>query len=303
MSKHTFGSVDVHTYPLPPAGFDPLQASTEELERHGFPRRPDPVASPHASARWVKAMGQYGGFEHIEPQFNALEHRQRPNARTAPGTQGQVNATSSNWSGSVLFIGAGDTFTWMFGSWSVPHAYATPNFNGTEYSSAWLGLDGDGSNDVMQAGTETDSDGTCYAWFEWFPNFSIGINNFPIVPGDVVSLLICATDSTDCFVSFGNLTSMQYTSFSFTAPAGTTLVGNCAEAVVERPGVNGALAELPRYGEVFFDDTTAYSANGGTFPIGLGTPISMVADDGTTVISAPTFEADTDSFKVSYTGP
>jgi hypothetical protein len=29
----------------------------------------------------------------------------------------------------------------------------------------------------------------------------------------------------------------------------------------------------------------------------------MVADDGSTVISAPTFEADTDAIKVSYTGP
>jgi hypothetical protein len=203
----------------------------------------------------------------------------------------------------VLFIGDGDTFTWMFGAWTVPHAYPSPATSGTEYSSAWLGLDGDGSGDVMQAGTETDSDGTCYPWFEWYPNYSIGISNFPVVPGDVVSLLLCATSTTTCYVSFGNLTSKQYTSFSFSAPDGTTLVGNCAEAVVERPGVNGALAELPRYGEVFFDDTVAYSAKGGSFPIGLGTPISMVADDGTTVISAPTFEADTDSIKVSYTGP
>ena len=104
-------------------------------------------------------------------------------------------------------------------------------------------------------------------------------------------------------MSIGNLTSKQYTNFAFSAPAGTTLVGNCAEAVVERPGVGGGLAELPRYGEVFFDDTNAYSANGLTCPIGLGTAISMVADDGVTVISAPTFEADTDAFKVSYTGP
>jgi hypothetical protein len=73
--------------------------------------------------------------------------------------------------------------------------------------------------------------------------------------------------------------------------------------VVERPGVNGQLAELPRYGEVFFDDTTAYSANGVAYPIGVGTPMSMVADDGVTVISAPTFEGDSDAIKVSYTGP
>jgi hypothetical protein len=185
---------------------------------------------------------------------------------------------------------------------TVPHAYPAPGFAGTEYSSAWLGIDGDGSSDVMQAGTETDSDGTCYAWFEWFPNFSIAISNFPVSPGDVISLVLCATNPTTAWMSIGNLTSKTYTNFAFSAPARTMLVGNCAEAIVERPTVNNVLAQLPRYGEVFFDDTNAYSANGLTCPIGLGTSISMVADDGVTVISAPTFEADTDAFKVAYAG-
>ena len=107
----------------------------------------------------------------------------------------------------MLFIGGGDRFSWISGSWTVPHTYPTPGFAGTEYSSAWLGIDGDGSPDVMQAGTETDSDGSCYAWFEWFPNFSIGINNFPVTPGDVISLLLCATSPTTAWMSMGNMTS------------------------------------------------------------------------------------------------
>jgi Peptidase A4 family len=303
MPKQTIGSVEIHTFPLPPEGFDPLAAAPEELERYGFPRRPDHQQMPHEAAKWVTAFRRYPRLQHITPEFRPLEHRHDLNKRTKKGTEGEVNATSLNWSGSVLFIGSGDSFTWIYGSWTVQHVYQSPVTGGTEYSSAWLGLDGDGSGDVMQAGTETDSDGTCYAWFEWFPNFSIAISNFPVVPGDVVSLLLCATSPTTAFASMGNLTAEYYTSFSFSAPPGTSLAGNCAEAVVERPGVNGQLAELPRYGEVFFDDTTAYSANGVAYPIGLGTPISMVADDGVTVISAPTFEADTDAIKVSYTGP
>lgn len=303
MPKQTIGSVEINTFPLPPEGFDPLAATAEELQQYGFPRRPDHQEMPHAAAKWVTAFRRYPQLKHITPEFKALEHRHDLNKRTEKGTEGLVNATSFNWSGSVLFIGGGDSFTWIYGSWTVPHVYQSPVTGGTEYSSAWLGLDGDGSGDVMQAGTETDSDGTCYAWFEWFPNFSIGISNFPVTPGDVVSLLLCATSSTTAWMSIGNLTSMYYTNFSFSAPAGTALVGNCAEAVVERPGVNGQLAELPRYGEVFFDDTTAYSANGVAYPIGVGTPMSMVADDGVTVISAPTFEGDSDAIKVSYTGP
>jgi hypothetical protein len=257
---------------------------------------------PDAAAKWVKAFRQYAEFEHITPEFEAMEHRHAPNERTEKGTEGILNATSSNWSGSVLFVGGGDHFTWITGRWSVPHAYPTPGSAGTQYSSAWLGIDGDGSPDVMQAGTETDSNGTCYAWFEWYPNFSAKIANFPVSTGDVISLVLCATSTTAAWMSIGNMTSKKYTSFSFSAPSGATLVGNCAEAVVERPTVGGVLAQLPRYGEVFFDETTAYTANGLSCPIGLGTAISMVADDGSTVISTPIFEADTEDLEVSYSG-
>lgn len=171
MPKQTIGSVEIHTFPLPPEGFDPLVAAPEELERYGFPRRPDYQQMPHEAAKWVTAFRRYPRLKHITPEFRPLEHRHDLNKRTGKGTEAEINATSSNWSGSVLFIGGGDSFSWISGSWTVPHVYQSPVTGGTEYSSAWLGLDGDGSGDVMQAGTETDSDGTCYAWFEWFPNF------------------------------------------------------------------------------------------------------------------------------------
>lgn len=303
MSTHTFGSMTVKTFPAPAAGFDPTRASDEELERHGFPTRPGAVGDPAAAAQWTTTFGRYAGLEHLVPEFTPMEHRERPNLRSVDGSRGQVDATSHNWSGSVLFMSSDDTFTRMRGQWSVPHAYPGPNATGTEHSSAWLGLDGDGSDDVMQAGTETDSDGSCYAWFEWFPNFSIRIKNLPVAAGDVVALTLSAVSDTECHLTMGNLTSMKATTFSFSAPKGTTLAGNCAEAIMERPSINGKLAELPRYGEVFFDRTVAYSTSSRAYPIGVGTPISMVANDGTTVISAPEFDADTDAFKTAYTGP
>ena len=254
---------------------------------------------PQAAAKWVNAFSRYSKFKHITPKFKLLPHHHGLNRRTQKGTVGDVNATSENWSGSVLFIGSGDSFKWISGSWTVPHAY--PTTKSTTIASVWLGIDGDGSPDVMQAGTDTLADGTIWPWFEWFPAYPVGIDNFPVSPGDVIYLLLCATSSTTAWMSIGNLTSMQYTNLSFSAPDGTTLVGNCAEAVVERPGIPSVV--LPRYGEVFFDDTTAWTANGLGFDIGLGTAMFMLADDGVTTISTPTFEGDTDSFKVAYTGP
>ena len=304
MPAQTMGKLEVHTFPLPPAGFNPIKASEHDLTRFGFPRRPDPVKEPRASARWMEAFVRYHEFTHLVPEFE--EHADRvhgPNQRTVKGSEAQLNATSSNWSGEVAFVGGGDAFTWIIGAWTVPHVYATPGAGGTEYSSAWLGLDGDGSGDVMQAGTESDSDGSCYARWEWFPNFEVAIPNFPVACGDAISLLLCNTGPSAAWMSIGNLTSKHYTSFSFTAPSGTTLVGNCAEAVMERPSVGGTLATLPRYGLIEFNDVTAYSKKS-SWPIAAGTPLSMVGDDGVTVISTPDPESgDADSFVTSYTGP
>jgi hypothetical protein len=70
-----------------------------------------------------------------------------------------------------------------------------------------------------------------------------------------------------------------------------------------RPTIGGALAELPTYEDVFFDETTDVSAREVGYPITQGTQLSMLGDDGVKVISVPTFEADADAFKVLYTGP
>lgn len=298
MHEQIIGSVRVRTFPPPPRGFVPLDASAQELARHGFPARPDSVISARVAQRWVAAFRRYPDFEHLSPEFREMEHRHVPNARTEKDSEGAVNATSYNWSGSVLFLASGEVFKWISGSWTVPHVYPAPGATGTQYSSAWLGIDGDGSGDVLQAGTESDTDGSCLAWFEWYPNFAIAISNLPVAPGDVVSLVLCATSTTEAQMSIGNITAKKYTSFSFTAPQGTVLAGNCAEAIVEAPTVNGQQAQLPLYGEVFFDDTVAHSDKN-AYDIGVGTPISMVAADGTTVLSAATLEANTDSIKVS----
>ncbi len=311
MAEHIIGRYKLRTFAPPPKGFDPFKATAAELLHHGFPRRPDPVAEAHASLKWVRAMGKYRDlkFTHVVPVFKEMpKHFHGPNKRVTEKSRGLVNGTSFNWSGSEVFTDPTvDPFVWIFGQWTVPNAYSpNPGDGNTYYSSAWIGIDGDGSPDVLQAGTETDATGsgpgTSYAWMEWFPDFSVAINNFPFAPGDAATLLICSTGPTTASFSFGNLTSLQYTSFVLTAPPGTTLVGNCAEVVLERPGVGGGLAQLPRYGENFFDAATAYTKSGAAYDLGTGTPISMTADDGVTVISTPEI-VDSDAVRMYYTGP
>jgi hypothetical protein len=44
------------TSPLPPTGFDPITASNDELQRYGFPPRPDAKKAPEAYSQWRKLV-------------------------------------------------------------------------------------------------------------------------------------------------------------------------------------------------------------------------------------------------------
>lgn len=312
MPSRTIGKITVHTFDPPPKSFDPLKASADDLTRFGFPRRPDVNSEPKAAALWVRAMQRFADFDHVVPDFELHSDRSHGPARRTEGSLPPiVNGNSLNWSGEVVFIGQGDAFSYIVGQWTVPHVYPEPGVAGTQYCSVWLGIDGDGgTTDLVQAGTESDTNGACYAWYEWLPEAEIAIPNFPVAYGDSMSLVLCHTGVNangydTAWLSFVNLTSKQTTSFSFTAPnSGTTLVGNCAEAIVERPTVGGSLATLPRYGICELNDITAFAKSGASFPIATGTALSMVADDGATVISTPDPESgDPDSFVCQYTGP
>jgi hypothetical protein len=47
----------VHTFPAPPTGFNPLNATDTELASYGFPPRPSKVEDPLNYSQWVRAMG------------------------------------------------------------------------------------------------------------------------------------------------------------------------------------------------------------------------------------------------------
>ena len=55
-NEHALNLPGATTIDAPAAGFDPITASAEELQRNGFPPRPDQNAEPKAYATWVKAM-------------------------------------------------------------------------------------------------------------------------------------------------------------------------------------------------------------------------------------------------------
>jgi hypothetical protein len=279
-------NVRIRTF-RPPPGFDPLTASAQDLAQAGFPDRPtDPVLLARYRRFFNRTKGR---FQYIEPTF-----RVDPSKSTHPNKGSRMGAgteTYDNWSGGVVYAPSGQSFKWVQGDWVVPNVYPTAQ-NQWQYCANWIGLDGDGSGDVCQAGmicsvfqSGNSVTRNIFPWHEWYPSSWVEITNLTVSPGDMISMLICTAQgagSTTAMIFFGNHTSGISMSYQITAPSGTKLVGNSAEWIVETPYVNGALTDMPDYGEVFFSTCQAFLNDGSWLDGGTGNNINLV-QNGTTL--------------------
>ena len=274
------GGIKVTTHATTP-NFDPLNASAAQLVANGFPAVTD---APHQRERFTKVWSKMKDkFHYIEPTFR-VEHDRTHGPRTAGIAEG--TQTSGNWSGAVVNPPAGQAFKYIEGDWVVP-AIAAPTQNQWYYAASWIGIDGDGSASVFQAGVESEvhTSGSStsisyYPWWEWYPGPSIAITSFPITPGDMIIMLLCSASgagSTTGTVYWTNATTGATTNVTLTAPAGTKLIGNCAEWIVEAPTVNGGQSALADYGEVFFSVCEAVTTTGTVVNGGTGNNINMTA--------------------------
>jgi hypothetical protein len=278
---------EIKTFEVPPSDFEPLAASEEELLKYGFPSRP--AEGPHRE-RYDRVLSSLKGkLEIVKPELEYHPDRFHGPRRTPEGAD---TAISHNWSGGVVSAPAGDAFVWIQGEWVVPNVSA-PTADEWYYCASWVGIDGDGSDDVCQSGVECEiyrpSSGAptvnIYPWVEWYPAGEIAITNLAVHPGDLVTVLICTNGhgSTSASVFFSNRTSGQSTSLALNAPAGISLVGNCAEWIVEAPTVGGAQSSLANYGETVFTDSDAWTHGGKTVGGGTGESIDMVDSNGKVV--------------------
>jgi peptidase A4-like protein len=293
----------IRTHPLPPDGFNPRAASPLELRRHGLPQRPDPAIRPELAARWDEVFSHK--LTYITPTFRPMQELLPGIERRGHPRQDVVTVTHPFWSGGVVHATGGETFTWVLGQWNVPDVAPAAEGQGSWYSIAWIGIDGNA--DLTQIGTlqsvSVDANGTvskdCYAFYEWFPLSWQAITNFPVSFGDTILGLICLQSPTEAWFSLLNVTSGIHAGFTFTAPAGTVSSENQAEWILERPGINGTSAQLPNFGEIYFD--SAMGGHGLDFlaDAGTDTAINMVVDGttmATTTVETPTL------IKIAYTG-
>jgi len=220
-----------------------------------------------------------------------------PRRRTAAAS------TSENWSGAVVFAGA-SPFTAITGTLTVPAVDAVAP-GSWFYCAPWVGLDGDGSPDVCQAGVEIDIyipgrngprgrgggiQAQCYAWWEWYPAPETEITNLAVAPGDMISVSLAVESPTTAKVTLANVTTGLAVVDTMTAPPGSTVAGNCAEWIVEAPTVGGTQSAVADFGQVYIEGSA--TARDATVTLaGLASEIDMVSATGAllsaAVVSAP----------------
>jgi hypothetical protein len=254
-------------YDTPPAGFDPQMASDAELEQWGFPPRPS-NSDPKAYARWKKMASA----TRVTPQFTftKIYSGSARNMKLGSVINNATAATSDNWSGYVITEPSG-TFAQdlsdVQGQWTVPAVAPAPGLScssATYESLQWVGFDGWGSADVLQAGTAANCGNSDYAFYEWYPYAETKVS-LSVIPGDSIQADVWYTTSSPYgHAQLLNDITDQTETFGFNPPSGTTYVGNSAEWVMERPmiTVGGALADLPNYGYSYLSGSAGYCTGG-----------------------------------------
>jgi hypothetical protein len=309
-NEHALNLPGATTIEAPPAGFDPISASDEELAYHGFPPRPNQTTDSKAYASWVQAMQH--SKTRVSPKLEQtniyhgpaqLKKNVSPTAKEGnPIVSVQPDNTyySSNWSGYVAFSGAtsygSSSYYYLINDMVVPIAQQRPGSctGGWAFGSEWNGIDGWGSGDVLQAGVEFDAycsgttKGSYYsAWYEWYPYGEVRISGLPVTAGDDMFVEVWHTSPTQGYAYLVNFDTNQSTQVGFTAPPGVSLVGNSAEWVVEAPTVGGSLATMVDYTRVPFWDSYAYTEAYAFYDVASANPIDM--EVGTSIVSYPEY--------------
>jgi hypothetical protein len=155
---------------------------------------------------------------------------------------GIPTGTAGNWSGYVdtNHTSNGD-FRNIAATWHVPEIVGGGCSSGTfatgyGLASFWIGLDGDGSGTVEQAGTLSECfEGSMYYWdwYEMYPEDSVIVN--AVNPGDQISAYVDYTGEYWLLSLVDNTTASGFAELE-SCPSGSTCDNYSAEAIAEAPG-------------------------------------------------------------------
>lgn len=210
----------------------------------------------------------------------------------APRGRGQ----SANWSG---YAANGGKFTEVDGTWTVPQ----PSTGGSlGADAAWIGIGGENSHDLIQAGTEEtvlSSGRVRYdAWIEMLPQYSHPVP-LAVHAGDSVSVSIKQQDPGTWQISFKNNTSGA--TYDRTVQYQSSL--SSAEWIEEAPsGGRGGVMPIDNFGSIAFSSTSAVKDGQKVNLSQAGaSPITMINANGQPLVTPSAVTADGSGFNVSRT--
>ena len=218
---------------------------------------------------------------------------QVPGSRPARG-----RGVSSNWSGYAAGSGK---FTSITGTWTVPQPSATGAALGAD--AAWVGIGGESSRDLIQAGTEETvlRSGTIHydAWIEMLPQYSHPIP-LAVHPGDSVTVTIAQQQDGSWKVSFTNNTTTN--TYDRTVQYNSSL--SSAEWIEEAPsGGRGGVMPLDNFGSISFSGASAVKDGQKVDLTQAGAqPITMINGNHQPLVSPAAIGGDGSSFTLTRTG-
>jgi hypothetical protein len=268
----------VRAFAIPPNDFSVNTASDQELKDYGIPPRPDGKWDPQEYANWLRKYSK----TRVVPELIL-----KPNVSNTIADIKKVEtksrtlqtASSNNWSGYVITDSTNmfkTTGTRISAVFPQPKAVTGCTMGPGDYhASFWVGIDGWGSNDVLQVGTELDlncgSGTNNYGWIEWFDTVNkrpqIQIGSLPVGPGDLVEADVWL-EASSAYVLFFSV-GAKYVLLSLTPPPGVSLIGNCIEWIAERTSINNVPGNLTNYLAMpwFHVDTTIPSTPSGLLQV------------------------------------
>ncbi|HCR41542.1 MAG TPA: hypothetical protein DIW41_11640 [Lachnospiraceae bacterium] len=294
-----------HHYPVPPAGFNPITATDEQLETYCFPRRPV-TREAEAMNTWLALIENY--TETPIPVIS-IGKKQTQETQQTPETRSISSSISRNWSGYSV---SDSIYT------QVQMDYTEPTITSAVSGAAsceWVGIggypDAFGVAKLVQAGTVQFGTSSHKAWYEYLNNSSEE-TNYPMTYID--SLSINAGNSIHVYISFqrannrfeyyiaNNSTGKSQAMYIDNVPSDIFYDGTTAEWIVERP-YNGAYMPLCNYGTITLK-TCQFTTNANNTWRKVGDynndKITMYNDSGTTILSQPGSITNSDSFKCTW---
>ncbi|MFI5267411.1 MAG: G1 family glutamic endopeptidase [Chloroflexota bacterium] len=204
---------------------------------------------------------------------------------------------SSNWSG---YAANGGKFTSVSGTWTVPQPSANTGSLGAD--AAWVGIGGENSRDLIQAGTEETvlASGTIHydAWIEMLPQYSHPIP-LAVHPGDSVTVSISQQPDSSWKISFKNNTTTN--TYDRTVQYSSSL--SSAEWIEEAPsGGRGGVMPLDNFGNISFSSASAVK-DGQTVNLSQAgaQPITMINGNDQPLVTPAAIAADGSSFTLTRT--